>query len=141
MKWAGIHAPTAHLAIILHTRLAFNDLFPHMKIYPEYSAKFSLELSLYQDKYALWWGSCDWGIYDLFNEKFLICYVKFLFYIKWTLYKYESWEVPKLTLENEAIDLSWNTGQMQPMTDSEEEALTCANSWPITTNLNPSHQF
>ena len=58
MKQVGIHAPTAHLAIFLHTRLAFNDLFPHMKIYPEYSAKFSLELGLYQNKYALRWHSC-----------------------------------------------------------------------------------
>jgi len=54
IKWAGIHAPAAHVAIIMHTRLAFNDLFPHMKIYPEYSAKFSLKLGLYQNKYALW---------------------------------------------------------------------------------------
>jgi len=53
MKRGGIHAPTAHLAIILYIRLAFNDLFPHMKIYPEYSAKFSLELGLYQNKYTL----------------------------------------------------------------------------------------
>jgi len=71
MNQAGIHAPTAHLAIILHTRLAFNDLFPHMKIYPKYSAKFSLELGLYQNKYTLWWRSCTWEICNLFNEKFL----------------------------------------------------------------------
>ena len=52
MKRVGIHAPTAHLAIILHTRLVFNDILPHMKFYPVCSAKFSLELRLYQNKYA-----------------------------------------------------------------------------------------
>jgi hypothetical protein len=53
MKGVGIHAPAAHLGIILRNRLAFSDLFPHTKIYPEYSTKFSLELGLYQNKYAL----------------------------------------------------------------------------------------
>jgi len=45
-----------------------------------------------------------------------------------------------MTLENEAIDMPCNTGQMQPMTDTGEEVLTCASSWPTTT-MNPSHQF
>jgi hypothetical protein len=45
-------------------------------------------------------------------EEFTICsmrnfsYVSFLYYIKWTMYKYESSEVLSLTLENEAIDLT-----------------------------------
>jgi hypothetical protein len=44
MKRVGIHAPAAHLAIILHTTLDFNDILPRMKIYPLYCAKSSLEL-------------------------------------------------------------------------------------------------
>lgn len=80
-----------------------------MKIYPEYSAEFSLELGLYQNKYALWWSSCTWGIYDLFNEKFLICFISVLY--KLDVVQVWEFEALSLTLENEATDLSETLGK------------------------------
>jgi len=58
MKQAGIHAPTAHLAIILHTRLAFN-VFLRIKIYPEYSAMNVRSIS------RLW----TWSLYHELHEE------------------------------------------------------------------------